>query len=278
VTNGAITSAQLAADSVATGKIQDSAVTAGQIASGQVVKSLNGLTDAVSLTQGPNITINTVGNSLQISAPAGGLNLPFSGPAASGGSIFTLSNSAAGAAAAFLGRVGIGTAAPQSLLHVNGTIQWGGTLSRFAHSAQDGLGLFVEQTGNSAATSPIGFQTSKSGDAANYSQFFIDPNNGFSFRTLGTGNGNVGIGTATPAAKLDVRGNVKMGTSGEIFATGGEENLRIVRGLVDSDGTRLEGSGFQVAHTSTGLYSITFDTPFADRPVVTAMSDWSNEV
>ena len=118
VTNGAIASAQLAANSVAAGNIQDSAITAAKIASGQVVKSLNGLTDAVSLTQGANVTINTVGNSLQISAPAGGLNLPFSGSASSSGSIFTLTNSGTGPAGVFLGRVGIGTSAPVLPLHI----------------------------------------------------------------------------------------------------------------------------------------------------------------
>ncbi len=58
VTNGAIQNAQLAA----------SAVTAGNIASGQVVKSLNGLTDTVSLTAGANVTITPTGNTLTIAS------------------------------------------------------------------------------------------------------------------------------------------------------------------------------------------------------------------
>jgi hypothetical protein len=48
------------------------AVTAGGIASGQVVKSLNGLEDAVTLAQGPNVTITTNGNTLTIASTAGG--------------------------------------------------------------------------------------------------------------------------------------------------------------------------------------------------------------
>ncbi|MCX6922056.1 MAG: hypothetical protein NT154_02375 [Verrucomicrobia bacterium] len=77
---------------------------------------------------------------------------------------------------------------------------------------------------------------------------------------------NVGIGTATPAAKLDVRGDVKLGSTGQYFATGGAENLRILRGIVRPDGTIYDGSGFTVAHTGTGTYTITFSPAFADTP------------
>jgi len=99
VTNGAISSAHLAANSVATTNLQNSSITSGKISSGQVVKTLNGLTDAVSLTQGANVTINTVGNSLQISAPGGGVTLPYTGisPAST---VFSVSNSSSGVAIA----------------------------------------------------------------------------------------------------------------------------------------------------------------------------------
>ena len=69
VPNASITSAQLASGSVGNSQIQANAVNASQIAAGQVVKSINGLADNVTLTSGPNITLNTAGNSLQISAP-----------------------------------------------------------------------------------------------------------------------------------------------------------------------------------------------------------------
>jgi hypothetical protein len=62
VTNGAIMNAQLAAN----------AVNANNIASGQVVKSLNGLMDAISLIAGTNVTITPSVNTLQISASGGG--------------------------------------------------------------------------------------------------------------------------------------------------------------------------------------------------------------
>jgi hypothetical protein len=78
VTNGAITTAQMAANSVTTANLANGAVTnrsltanavnATNIASGQVVKSLNGLTDNVILSAGANVALFTNGNALQLSA------------------------------------------------------------------------------------------------------------------------------------------------------------------------------------------------------------------
>jgi hypothetical protein len=89
--------------------------------------------------------------------------------------------------------------------------------------------------------------------------------------------GNVGIGTSAPQARLDVRGDIKLGRGGELFAPGGDENLRIVRGVISSDGVIVEGSGFQVTHNDRGHYIITFDTVFAGAPAVTATSEMPGE-
>jgi hypothetical protein len=85
--------------------------------------------------------------------------------------------------------------------------------------------------------------------------------------------GNVGIGTTTPQARLDVRGDIRLGPSGLFRATSGEENLRIVRGWVGGSGVILGGSGFAVTQLSKGDYLITFNTPFASTPSVTATVD-----
>lgn len=43
--------------------------------------------------------------------------------------------------------------------------------------------------------------------------------------------------------------------------------LRTIYGTVDSDGSILGGEGFRVLHTKgTGIYDITFETPFAKMP------------
>lgn len=76
VTNGAITSTQLANGAVGTAQIQNNAINSGQIATGQVVKTVNGLTDNITLSAGGNITITPSGNTLQFSAPnTGGWSL-----------------------------------------------------------------------------------------------------------------------------------------------------------------------------------------------------------
>ena len=281
VTNGAIANAQLAANAVAAGNIQNSTITAGKIASGQVVKSLNGLTDAVSLTQGANVTINTVGNSLQISAPAGGLNLPFSGSASSTGSVFTLANSGAGPAGAFLGNVGIGTMEPRTRLTVwtpnvtgvqeglrlNNPIGFGGT--------GNGSALVFSQdrdtSENFVNASIQGVQELVDSSANAYLAFSTKSAGGVAEKMRITGAGDVGVGTTRPQARLDVRGDVRLGPNGEFRAASGEENLVIVRGRVSASGSRLSGSGFSVNHTLfTSFYQIFFFVSFTDKPAVTA--------
>lgn len=53
-------------------QLKTGTIGADKIKSGEVVKSLNGLHDAVTLTAGSNVNISTTGNSIQISATPGG--------------------------------------------------------------------------------------------------------------------------------------------------------------------------------------------------------------
>jgi hypothetical protein len=187
VTNGAIASAQLAANAVAAANIQNSTITSDKIASGQVVKNLNGLTDSVSLTQGANVTINTVGNSLQISAPAGGLNLPFSGSASSTGSVFTLANSGTGPAGVFLGKLGVGNSNPQFPLDVAGPVR----LTSVGNGAEV-LNLNIER---SWAFRQLGTGASTALELA-----CLQINKDFVINTTG----RVGLGTTTPTHTLHI--------------------------------------------------------------------------
>jgi|SRR5271165_910284 len=72
---------------------------------------------------------------------------------------------------------------------------------------------------------------------------------------------NVGIGTANPTDKLEVRGNVKLGSNGEFFGTGGIENLLLIRGMVNLDGTSFGQPGFSVTKPGIGQYVVTLTTP-----------------
>jgi len=103
--------------------VSANAVTSAGIASGQVVKSLNGLKDAVRLAAGSNVTLATNANTLTISAAGGGAT----------GGWTTTGNAGTTPADSFLGttdgqplvlranNVGVNTNDPQATLHVNGT-------------------------------------------------------------------------------------------------------------------------------------------------------------
>ena len=87
---------------------------------------------------------------------------------------------------------------------------------------------------------------------------------------LPLGGGKVGIGTSTPTAALDARGEIRYGSSGQYRPAAGEEPLRIIRGKVGSAGSLVLGAGYTVTHNGTGSYTVTFTTPFTGAPVVTA--------
>src|SRR5207248_2011372 len=82
------------------------------------------------------------------------------------------------------------------------------------------------------------------------------------------GDGSVGIGTIAPAQALDVHGNIALGPNGQYFAMSGDENLRIVRGHLFNGAP--SGSCYSMSHPLTGVYDITFCTPFSAPPTVTA--------
>ena len=105
-----------------------------------------------------------------------------------------------------------------------------------------------------------------------YSYLQSVQSSGTSYGTLAlnASGGNVGIGTTNPTAKLDVNGSIQMGTTNKVSAVGGEENLKIIRGTINSDGTLRFGAGFTSAYNNGDKsYSITFNTPFSGTPSVT---------
>lgn len=83
-------------------------------------------------------------------------------------------------------------------------------------------------------------------------------------------SGSVGIGTANPAEKLHVFGSIRLGSSGDLFAPGCLQNLRIIAGDVASGGAIQSGVGFTAVRLGTGSYRVTFSNPFASTPIVVA--------
>ena len=75
-------------------------------------------------------------------------------------------------------------------------------------------------------------------------------------------------GGATLVGSLTVTGNLGIGT---LSVPGSVEPLRMLRGIVNSDGTRFGGGeGFTVRRFATGLYDITFTSPFPSVPAASA--------
>ena len=91
---GSVIASSLAANAVTAPSIAANAVGAGKIPNGTVVRSLNGLTEAVTLSAGANVSITPSGNTLQISSSGGGgsVTLPFNGTAASSNPLFKVNN------------------------------------------------------------------------------------------------------------------------------------------------------------------------------------------
>jgi len=161
------------------------------------------------------------------------------------------------------GLVGIGTTSPDEKLHVAGKVK--------ANS-------FV---GDGSALTGIHSLDADDGNPTNV--VYVNS------------SGNVGIGTAAPTEKLQVVGNaavsgslnvtgaLTLGTTGETLVSA-PAAFRLIRGRVDSNGTKSLGSGFTSSVTTTAgipstvfTYTVTFDPPFADVPSVTATVEGDNQ-
>jgi len=102
------------------------------------------------------------------------------------------------------GNVGIGTAAPASLLHVKGTNSYGSLrISPTSANGEAAMAFYPDVAGTGTATAWIVGQApwGHTGDFAIGNQAFGGP------IMLIQQNGNVGIGTTAPAAKLEVGKN-----------------------------------------------------------------------
>lgn len=178
------------------------------------------------------------------------------------------------------GKVGIGTTTPAYPLHVKAT---GPALILEDKAIASQQAGYVAFWNPSAETGWIGYGTPGSavmtmanarpgGDIVLWS-------GGERMRVTSSG-GNVGIGTSTPASRLEVRGDVRLGAVGEYFASSSSENLRFVRGKVSSAGAIAFGTGFTVSRTAVGVYSISFSTAFPSGqfPIVTASAESNGTV
>lgn len=149
------------------------------------------------------------------------------------------------------GKLGVGTTIPRSTLHVHGQSAWltGGNGGGLPAAAGAGLRLYHD--GSRGMIFSFDYASASPRDLS-----------------LQEPGGNVGIGTSTPSAKLDVRGDIRLGSSGQYQATAGSEALRLLRGEVDGNGTRLVGTGFTAQRSGEGVYDLTFVPAFSGPPTI----------
>jgi hypothetical protein len=179
---GAVTTPNIALGSIGAAQIGDGTITAVKISGGQLVKSINGLTDAVTLAAGTNISITPSGSTLTLAAPPTTWRL-------NGANTYFLN-----------GNVGIGINNPSSSLHINTT--------------DDALRL-------TAITPYITFEDSGSGGYSRIQGYASGLDLKAQGAATGTnpgaflhldGTGRVGLGTLNPSHQLTIVSNV--GTPG----------------------------------------------------------------
>lgn len=219
--------------------VADGAIVGSSIASGTVVKSLNGLQDAVTLAAGSNVSLGVSGNTLTINSTGGASSWTVSG---------------VNQYSANTGNVGIGTTSPIARLHVSAAtgdalrVQQAGTtrllldsVGRLAVGAnftpQSALHVSGGQWDVSATEGDL-----KIGDTVNRLLIGVATGGGGAGTVrlrakgssggaimLGTGSadaltvnavGNVGIGTTVPTERLEVAGTIKTSV---ITITGGSD-------------------------------------------------------
>ncbi len=164
------------------------------------------------------------------------------------------------------GKVGIGTAGPAYALDIRHSVNNGFSVGEGGDAGR----IWTEYLNFGPAM--IFYDMDDVGGSLRFreSPNTNDENNPEYEAVISGKRGNIGIGTTEPDAELDVRGDIKLGNSGELYATSGVENLRLIVGRINSGGNEVSGEGYTSSRTSDpGKYRVSFPTAFASIPVVT---------
>lgn len=191
------------------------------------------------------------------------------------------------------GRLGIGTTAPSAPAHVvpptgirQGSLYLGGdgrwsSLSFNAHHRADNSGWEWDDTSKPIVT----LEMDASDGTPRFEVFASPPGNNQTWLSrlrvfghsgdvvLGANGGGLGVGVLTPAAAVDVNGDVQATgalRTGGLPAVAADQSLRMVAGVVDSAGGVRSGTGFSISSNGTGRWKITFGTPFVGTPTLVA--------
>jgi hypothetical protein len=218
VANGAVGNSQLAPNAVGSSNLQVSSVTSAKIASGQVVKSLNGLKDDVNLIAGANVTLSTNGSGVTINSIGSGA--------------FSLN----GANAYYNGgNVGIGTTTPQSRLHLQAQPGQNSYLTFDTSTTLAECGINFNQAGSTKwwafcndTTSDLQIET-PNGENDTIPRIRLPYAN--KDVVLALSGGNVGIGVASPTSTLDVGGNTQVRGRINFYSPGQRDMSLITEGV-----------------------------------------------
>ncbi len=154
------------------------------------------------------------------------------------------------------GKVGVGTTLPSRSLHVEPSeIHSGGAGAGFSFANRD-TAAFVE--------TPLNGERWVWYAAGGSARLWSNAD-----RVVVSSTGNVGVGTVAPLDRLDVRGNVRIGSNGNYFAVGSPNVVRLLAGSVPGT-TDADTGDWSSTHTGDGEYRVNFAVPFSGIPVVTA--------
>ena len=143
------------------------------------------------------------------------------------------------------GNVGIGTASPSAKLHVAGPIQFGrGGYGVGIGTSAPNLGSVTVDTIESASgNDPIELGAYSGAPVHAMSHLYVD--------------GNTGLGTTSPTARLDVRGDINLPTGAIRFDSGTTAGTA---GIASSDYARIYGEHNADAETSRLVFDIADNT------------------
>jgi len=251
---GGVTSNELAANAVTSSKIAANAVTGGAIASGQVVKSVNGLTDGVTLSPGSNVTITPSGNTLTIATTATSASAPNTIVSRDGfgdfsaGSVF-LTGTVSLPPTNSSGNAGILVLAGAPFLHAYGGFNTflgigsgNFSLTGDSNTATGSLALSSNTSGggNSAfGEGSLQSNTSGAGNAAHGKATMYSNT---------TGGNNSAFGSGALFSNTSGNGNVALGVDAMFFNTTGEVNTAVGGSALGSNTT--SGSNTAVGFNS----------------------------
>ncbi len=182
------------------------------------------------------------------------------------------------------GKFGIGTTVPDKSFSLVGGMDID------IYGASDGS----VGAGNNALRNGINFGSATSGEGiasnrngANSNQFGIDFYTNFDRQLSITNTGNVGIGTATPTAKLDVRGDINLNgrvtTDATTDAFGTSNMIPVAYGVISGGGNIISssrniqgvthaGPGFMIIGISGITYDDTYVTVVTCKPTVNILA------